>query len=472
MVIRREVKVGAVFCLVAILLRFPTFFASVIDHDESTYIIIADQWLKGLIPYVDNLDVKPPGIYALFASILTFFNSVFAIRVFASVVIAITGYLLYRSHLVLFSFRKVALASGILYIVCASAHKWSWSANTEIFFVCCSMACLYIILIARKFYHFILFGLIAATGFLIKFHIAFDIMALAIFYFFWGSQKVSGWVKHMLVAFVAFCLPVFALYLIYDQLGFESDLHFALLTIPASYQSEYDLTKVIRFIFEYHLSFLPLVFLLGYGVFLAWRKRWFLRSQWMLLLIWMVCAWIGILATGKLFFHYYFQALAPLCLFAFTFAMIRDKDQGWSSTFLRQYGVLTLSLIIPLLWINQYIQVVRKPDVPRMVANYLQPTWKDTDKLYTNDKNIIYYLLRTKPPTRYVHTSILYQPDLIRAYHIDVEKELKAIVAQKIDYYVLTNDVHPVILEDMEKYFDLEAEFPNIRLYRRVVSDP
>jgi hypothetical protein len=158
-----------------------------------------------------------------------------------------------------------------------------------------------------------------------------------------------------------------------------------------------------------------------------------------------------------------------MCLFAFTFMMIQGEDQKSNGILIRKFWLPTLALITALVWINQYIQVVKKPDVSRIVANQLRASWKETDQLYTNDKNIIYYLLRTKPPTRYIHTSVLYQPDLIRAYHVDVKKELMLIVDQGMDYYLLNANIHPILAADLQKNFQLYAEYPGtIKLYHRV----
>src|SRR6187431_504425 len=65
----------------AIILRFFTFFRSVIDHDESTYIVIADALLYGDVYFRDVIDTKPIGIFGLFALFLTVFGkSIFMIR--------------------------------------------------------------------------------------------------------------------------------------------------------------------------------------------------------------------------------------------------------------------------------------------------------------------------------------------------------------------------------------------------------
>lgn len=455
--------------LVAVVLRLPVFFPLVIDHDESTYILIADQLLSGRIPYIDNLDIKPVGIYLVFALILKVFQSVFAIRMFTALVIALSGYLLYRIHFVLFSHRRTAMLTGLLYIICASAHKWSWPSNTEIFFQCLTIAGLYLLLISRNIKHFAGFGLITGLGFLIKFHIAFDILALVIFYFFWSGKKAGKWLQEMFTAFIFFLIPLVSVVFYYWSIGHLNELKFALLEIPGQYSNVLNPGRLMRFVAEFYLSFLPVIVMLLYGLWIALERRWMLTSHWVLLISWTVLAWLGITMTGKFFFHYYFQALPPLCLFALTFFMIKPQDQ-LRRFFLYKwwYPAAIFSGLLTVSWTNQYIQILSKPDYTGMIYDELKKHWRSGDQIYTTDQSILYYLLDCQPPTRYVHTSILFNRDLIRAYEVNTGHEFANIVSQKMNYYVISRNVPALIKEDIRKHFELIKIFPdNIRLFRR-----
>src|SRR5258705_340340 len=50
-----------------LVLRAPTFLVSAIDWDEGLYVLIASQWLSGHPPYTTVLEIKPIGIFAIFA---------------------------------------------------------------------------------------------------------------------------------------------------------------------------------------------------------------------------------------------------------------------------------------------------------------------------------------------------------------------------------------------------------------------
>lgn len=458
------------FLLFSIIIRCPSFFPTVLDHDESTYIIISDQLLNGKVPYVDNLDVKPIGIYLIFAAVLKFFNSILAIRLLSAIVISFSGLLIYQIHYILFSHRRVAIVSGFLYIAFASAHKWSWPSNTEIYFQCISLVALAMLLNARKPAQFLGFGFVCGLGFLVKFHIAFDIVAFTIFYFFWRGLDWKSWLKEMIIAFLGFIIPLTLLFFSYNLSGHLAELKFAMFTIPSGYSSDFTVARLFKFLAEFYLSFLPIVILLILGLGLAYQKQWLMKSHWILFVIWTVMTWIGVASTGKFFFHYYFQLLPPLCLFALTWFMFdyNNRWKGLKSFLIRNIYWIFAALIL-LSWSNQYWQVIRKPDVTRLIVDQLREQWMPDDLIYTSDKNILYYLLDVPPPTRFIHTTVLYNSELIRAYQVDVEKEFQSIVEQHMNYYVLLKESHPIIEKDVRENFELIQVYPGeVRLYGRI----
>jgi hypothetical protein len=53
--------------LAAVATRIPSIFVERPFLDEAAYALIASYWLEGIIPYRDVWDVKPPGLFALYA---------------------------------------------------------------------------------------------------------------------------------------------------------------------------------------------------------------------------------------------------------------------------------------------------------------------------------------------------------------------------------------------------------------------
>ncbi|MEM8586020.1 MAG: hypothetical protein AAGF87_17205, partial [Bacteroidota bacterium] len=76
----------------AIFLRWGSFFMSVINHDESTYIVIADEMLRGKIYLADVIDTKPIGLFWLFEGLVWLSGgSIFILRLLTSVCIGLTA---------------------------------------------------------------------------------------------------------------------------------------------------------------------------------------------------------------------------------------------------------------------------------------------------------------------------------------------------------------------------------------------
>ncbi|CAL4866106.1 hypothetical protein MMA231_00344 [Asticcacaulis sp. MM231] len=70
----RPAFTAGVLCLVwTCLVRLP--FAHVIHDDEAFYSVVASRWLEGELPYSASFDIKPPGLFAIFAVAQMLFGS-------------------------------------------------------------------------------------------------------------------------------------------------------------------------------------------------------------------------------------------------------------------------------------------------------------------------------------------------------------------------------------------------------------
>lgn len=454
--------------LLSVILRWPTFIPSVMDHDESTYIIIANQWLQGGVPYVDNLDVKPPGIYFLYAIFLKILPSVWGVRFFTSLVIGISGFLLYKIHKVLFVRHIIAIACGTVYILMACAHKWSWPSNTEIFFILFSLLSFYRLITASKNIHYVVFGIFVTAGFLVKFHLVFDVLAFVIFYYYWSAQSFGRWLVNMFLAFFSFVFLLAVVYLIYAHNGYSEQLLFAMVEIPQGYANSFSFRRFLKFFSEFYISFLPMSILFIYCLYQGVRRKWLERPLLILLVSWLVLSWISISSTGKFFFHYYFQAVPVLAVFSTVAFLYRDWSHTWLWVKVVKFRVIIFFLMVFSAWFNQYNQVISKDDITRKIYEEIVYDFDRKDRIYTNDKNILYFMLGVDPPTKYTHTTVLYKQDLITAYQVDVDNEFRKIVESGIKYYVLNDNIPLRIKQDLSNFELVSSYKGNIKLYRRL----
>ncbi|NCB07857.1 MAG: hypothetical protein EOM73_06815, partial [Bacteroidia bacterium] len=105
------------FMSIAVAMRLFSFWTSVLDHDESTYMIIGRDILNGKELYSDVTDTKPVGVFLFYAGLeFLFGSSIFMKRLVFSLVVGATAFLIFRISKKMFSQNRVALASGLIYI--------------------------------------------------------------------------------------------------------------------------------------------------------------------------------------------------------------------------------------------------------------------------------------------------------------------------------------------------------------------
>lgn len=75
----------------------PLFFRDYVDRDESTFILMAQSWIDGHLPYTQLWDLKPPLVYLFFALIIYIFGKSFiAIRLVGALAVAIIAFFTYK----------------------------------------------------------------------------------------------------------------------------------------------------------------------------------------------------------------------------------------------------------------------------------------------------------------------------------------------------------------------------------------
>ncbi|MDN3568046.1 glycosyltransferase family 39 protein [Paeniroseomonas aquatica] len=128
----RDLTAAAGLLALAVLLRLPSFLQSVIDPDESLYVLQAREWLRGGWPYVAVWDMHPVGAPALVAAGFAILGeSIAAVRLLGAAAVAVTGFLLFRTVVLARGDRLTGLAAGVLYVA-HSLLPGGLATNTEI----------------------------------------------------------------------------------------------------------------------------------------------------------------------------------------------------------------------------------------------------------------------------------------------------------------------------------------------------
>lgn len=468
----------ALFQLAALLLRWPSFFPSVIDHDESTYIVIADALRAGKMYLVDVIDNKPIGIFLLFAFFQKVLGtSIVMIRVATAVSIGLTAFALFVIQKRIRSSDEAAWASGLIYVFIASIFTFiGMSPNTEQFFNLFTVAALLLLLPRPRPATAFAAGLLMGCGFMIKYVVAFEAMAFAA-YFAWTYRKEGAnyLVKIGTTALAGFALPIFSVVWYYQQAGQLDALLYYTFELSYKYVSHRSAGSSVMFAVEMAARFLPVS---------IWFSHAFSRrsvadvSLKTLGGFWAAMAAASILLHGKMHTHLFIQFMPPLALMAGCFFDSRQTHgRFWGYLLQRRIGgVLVVVFALVNVGINVK-QLTFKHDYPKEVADWLKPQLKPGERVYTaNYQQVVYHLLDLPSPTPYVHSTLLTYDKHLNTQGIDHNSEMQKILGKKPAYIIVKNTypikdspLHKALADD---YYQVKVFDKGIFVYKREFDLP
>lgn len=416
---------------IAVALRILTFFRSVIDHDESTYIVIGNAVLHGARYWIDVIDVKPVGIFWLYAGFQAIFGySIFAMRLMAAVWLGLTAFFMVETKLRLGSTPKAAFASGVIFLILNSLFTfYGISPNTETFFTLFTMLAFWLAFRAPGALGFFLSGLMLGLGFIIKYVVAFDALVLGLFIL------VGQWVKtpqkgklilHLAGMVAGFFIPLAGVYAYYHSLGAVDQFLFYTFEVSKRYPVDAGLWDHIRSFADLNLRFLPVSFMFYYALL----HRNTLPVVRRLGLLWGALVLIPILLPGKFFGHYFIQFFLPFSFVAGEFFArpAEELPRMLRPVFRPKLGYSLLALVLAANFYFHKKDYLDRPDTPRQLAAVLKPMLGEEDVLYLgNYHQIVYYLLRKQSPSPYVHRGLLWTEEHQEALGIDTDREVRRI---------------------------------------------
>ena len=461
------------FLLLSVLLRLGSFFYSVIDHDESTYLIIADEMLKGKKLYKEVIDNKPPGIFLVFSLVqLIFGKSIVGLRLFGALILGISAFLIYRIRLHFSGKKSLAVWSGMLYIFLFTLYRTGMAINTELFFNCMTVLALYVMLPQKKSSQTMLarmaaMGLIMGCGFIIKYVIITDFMALILLFVLLQCENGTPIIsikntKSIALAAVAFALPFAGVNLYFYLSGNFQEYAHITYEVVSNYPSSSSLGDVGMFFLNFHLKYVPFPLLFYWAMLIFYRKE--KKSFFLFGLVWYFLDWSIMLYIGKNFHHYYFQLLPVLVLFIpeIAYAKIFQRSMWKQNSTVWQLSIVVVLFAIVL--INQSY-FWKRDDMPRIIAAELKEEVRIEDQIWTLHRmQIIPYLLDLSPASPYIHPTILIEHS--DAFMINKFEEIENILARE-PKFVLFKDVYPFVnsIDQFERNYSLKKHYGNIQLW-------
>ncbi len=403
--INQKLIIFLVFLLLSFFLRFWTLFVSVLDKDESIYILGADSLLNGNLPYTEIWDNKPPGIFILFSlTMLILGNSIVSIRILSIVATSFTSYFLYRigANIDAKHGDKIGLLAGSLYAI-FSLHNDGAAANGEILFAPFVTGAFMLLFQDRKLSNLRVFliGLILGIGMQIKYLVIMDVLGLVLVGSLYWQQKGSydrdlatdsriiksnkitennrnirsinftfSLFKFYIILSLGLILPVVIIGCIYQFSGYFDEYIYATLTANSKYVamvnfSWSDLLSRLRKQVLGNLLLWLCLFWSPIYLFVFARGKLKLERFFFYLFLWFSCAFFAVLLSKRFYNHYFLQLLPPLCLIS-GYLIIKsaylpkkqsyseDKSQtdqttlrNWRSIFVVPNIILSLILIYP-----------------------------------------------------------------------------------------------------------------------------
>ena len=494
------------FFFLALAVRLPAFAHSVIDQDESLYLILANELLDGHLPGTRLFDYKPLFLFTLFASLQALFaDDIFAIRVLGVLGAASSAYLLSRISAKVFPGAGVPAAAGLLYLV-MTVTNGGLATNAEIVLHPFLLAGALLLLksldpgpVSSRAAGFCLAaGFLLGLGYQIKPVIVFDIIGLFLFAFFLefsrrrtAAAALADTLRRGLISLAGFCVPLIVTILIYALSGSLDAWRLMLAYSLSGVAQPFELWRAGN-ILTGLAPFAFLVPLVGLSAAEMIANRGGAGS----FVIGGLLAWTAVTSGGIVLAGYYlghhFLLLAPtLCLVAAHGLCRAWRRTGLSlgpapSAALLALATISMALLVyPQAYIEAGTVVVKRHqmqdrdygDLPRRLASYVMRESVPGEPLFVYGYHpILYYLAASPVPTRFPfadHLAYEYGANVLTALGFDLAAEIDDTMSRRPRFVILASDRqyrHTAATERLLSHLERDYEFLGVFMPDRALT--
>jgi 4-amino-4-deoxy-L-arabinose transferase-like glycosyltransferase len=412
--ISSRIIIGALV-LLAILLRAPFFTLSVIDWDESLYLIIAQRWLQGELPYVTVWDQHPVGLPALIASLNLFTpNLLLATRILACLTVAGVACLLFIWGQRFFRSRFAGVVAAVVYILLLSSME-GLPSNTELFNNLLIAGGATLLLHAlrgpkRDGLAVAAAGLVFGAALQVKYTVAPEVVLLSCGYLVIRGidgcrpATIASRLGILLLAGITPSALAIGYFAYHHALGIwiYSNLHANMTYITLVPRLPDLLHRVLHGLRPLIGSFA----IAGAGLACLWWRRGIVADRLPLAwtLLWLLASGIDVVGPMKFWPHYFIMLVPPLSLLAgWAVAYSADLLGHGKSSWIRIAAAALLLAMPARSAMATFMTVRAMDDGPRAVADAILAQEPAPVSLYVyNYQPIIYYLANLRPPSRFV----------------------------------------------------------------------
>jgi hypothetical protein len=477
---------AAGFILGAVLVRSPAMLYSVLNYDESLYLLMGAELARGHLPYTTVCDLKPFGLFALAAPIAASpLDPVFTARIMSSVTVGLTAWLLSRVACRLFGAGNwaIGIAAGLAYVL-FSLVDGGMSFQGELFQNAASVLGLVLVLGAvghrpPRLACMAAAGLVLGIGLQIKQSVLFDILAFLSGFFILTAPTWRGGAAHLranllplLALGAASLVPTLLVILLYAAAG-ELDAWWA--ANVEAHRVFYGSNRGFVWGAAFHAVWeqLPLwagglTALLFYSSLAIERRE---QRSVAFLGIWFAAVIASVVFLRISSDHYFLQFLPPLSLLAGVLIarglLPFVPEQQVAARILLTLATLTLFAVAKRPLIHS-ILIVRDRlagetwagDTPRHIAADLKPVLREGDAVYVvGFQPVVYVLTGAAIPTRFAFTGLPHSqvPGRDGCPWIDPATELRRILQGQprfiiVERGIFVEEMRPDVLRILNEH--------------------
>jgi len=402
--------------VLAFIVRLPFFFRDYIDRDESTFILMAESWVSGHLPYTELWDLKPPLVYLLFAGVISIFGKSFiAIRTAGVLAVSITAFFTYLLGKQLGS-RQMGLLTGVVCVYLLSLFGSLQGVMSEHLSMIFFMPGLYLLINQKNIWHVLFAGFFMGAAIMIKLNLAYAVALPALYLISQGIRNrrpLKGFAEAMVFG-SGLLTVVFLCWLPFGIEGHSRLWWNSVILAPLEY------TEARRYSL---LKLAPIAVFTFLFFYIGFKTKWLPpRDQAVRLLSFAV---IGVVLSfiqgGRVNGHYLIQFHPTFLVLA---GIVLQRALPPLTAKWKSWGVLVF-LLLPMESYKEYYDVVRYK-IERgtffngegfSVPAYLERNNMETTDVFFLEYHIGYWLLPANPPTRAAtHPSNLCRDELFRFY--------------------------------------------------------
>lgn len=430
---RNAILIGAAYILLAVLFRCCSFFPLVIDHDESTYLVIANELLKGKMYWIDVFDTKPIGIFLLYAGFLKIAgHSIILIRLLTALWVGLTAWLIWDIQRKWMPTGPGPWISGVFYLAMISLFTfYGVSPNTEIYFSSLTIVAIWLVMHwPWRWWSMMTSGLAIGMGVMIKQAAAFDATALGLFllWLIWkeGRKPLSRLARMAVMTMLA-AVPLALVAWWYARQGHLTLFLDHQFFLPGRYLDQTDQPYSWRMIVDFLARYAPVTAL---AIFVIVRRTKVTLPAVGFYGSWLLLACLAAILPRNAFGHYFIALIPPMAMLA-GLAWHPDLQFPQWMQWLRssRVGYILLALFILVNGIFQYHDYIQKPDHVRTALSRIRESGIEHPTIFTGTSNfqILYVVLNTSPPVGYPHPSLLFDDRFDEVLNIDHQAQFNQV---------------------------------------------